>query len=248
MSVDEQTCKMQGKCEYKTRCGKFKRLGDGLQTNCIADDGFTYDFYFRNEPVPKKWLDVGMCPMHARLLHMFENLPDVGHSAKMDNLFVSVNLARQAYSLPTRVSIHGVIRKSGRGVPACVIQEELTGKRAEAAKGTVKAAVLKGDSKSCDLIVTSCYDMKPFYMLSQSIPNITWVEHTKRIWSSQIGKPVLYKFLRFNLSHDYNYEMNDNDVADQLRLVYRLMRFQRNQKWWWALWLWGLEVTMVNAT
>ena len=25
------------------------------------------------------------------------------------------------------------------------------------------------------------------------------------------------------------------------------MRFQRNQKWWWALWLWGVEVTVVNA-
>eukprot|EP00957_Ditylum_brightwellii_P132021 10066112-Ditylum_brightwellii.AAC.1 len=60
---------MQGKCEYKTRCGKFKRLGDGLQTDCVADDGYTFDFYFRNEPVPKKWLDQGMCPMHARLLH-----------------------------------------------------------------------------------------------------------------------------------------------------------------------------------
>ena len=41
--------------------------------------------------------------------------------------------------------------------------------------------------------------------------------------------------------------MNDNDVADQLRLVYRLQRFQRNYKWWWALWMWGLEVSMVNA-
>ena len=41
--------------------------------------------------------------------------------------------------------------------------------------------------------------------------------------------------------------MNDNDVADQLRLIYRIMRFQHNNKWWWALWLWGLEVGMVNA-
>ncbi len=30
-SMDEQTTKMQGKSKYKTCCGKFKRLGDGIQ-------------------------------------------------------------------------------------------------------------------------------------------------------------------------------------------------------------------------
>jgi len=43
-------CKMQGRSEYKTRCGKYKRLGGGIQADCIADDGFIYDFYFHNEP------------------------------------------------------------------------------------------------------------------------------------------------------------------------------------------------------
>ena len=41
--------------------------------------------------------------------------------------------------------------------------------------------------------------------------------------------------------------MNDNDVADQLCLVYRIMRFQRNIKWWWALFLWGYEVPRGTA-
>jgi hypothetical protein len=59
-SIDEQTCRMQGKSEYKTRCGKYKRIGDGIQADCIADDGYTGDFYFRNEPVDKKWTDKGM--------------------------------------------------------------------------------------------------------------------------------------------------------------------------------------------
>jgi hypothetical protein len=63
--VDEQTCKMQGKSEYKTHCGKFKRLGDGLQGDCIADDGYMWDFYFRNEPCDPKLLANGYCPMHC---------------------------------------------------------------------------------------------------------------------------------------------------------------------------------------
>jgi hypothetical protein len=48
-SLDEQTCIMQGESEYKTRCGKFKRIGDGLQGDCIADNGYTWDFYFHND-------------------------------------------------------------------------------------------------------------------------------------------------------------------------------------------------------
>ena len=246
-SIDEQTCKMQGRSEYKTRCGKFKRIGDGIQADCIADDGYTVDFYFRNEPVDQKWLSMGLSPMHARLMHMYSNLREVGHKNKMDNLFNSVNLAQPAFSLPQKVQVHGVIRRSGRGVNPIVFQEEVTGKKADERRGTVKAAVLKGDSKSCDLVIASCFDQKPFYMISHSIPEITWVECTKKIWSTALQKSVDFKFLRWNLSDDYNFEMNDNDVADQLRLCYRIQRFQRNFKWWWSLWIWGIEISIVNA-
>ncbi len=57
-----------------------------------------------------------------------------------------------------------------------------------------------------------------------------------------------FSFLRWNLSDDYNFEINDNDVADQLCLVHQIMRFQRNVKWWWALFLWwGYELSLVNS-
>ena len=141
----------------------------------MAEYGYTYDFYFSNEPVDQKWLDMGMCAMHARLLHMFSNMKTQGHWCNMDNPFSSVNLAREAYSIWARVLIHGLIWKSMRGVPPCVLQEELTGKRADAARGTVKATVLEGGSKACQLIITSCYDQKPFYMISHSTPSVTWV-------------------------------------------------------------------------
>ena len=59
----------------------------------MVDDGYKYDFYFRNEPVDKKWLNMGMCAMHERLLHIFSNLKTQGHWFKMDNIFNTVNLA-----------------------------------------------------------------------------------------------------------------------------------------------------------
>ena len=187
-----------------------------------------------------------MCAMHARLLHMFSNLKTQGHWCKMDNLLNSVKLAREAYSLWDRFLIHGVIRKSMWGVPSCVLQGELTGKRENADWGTVKAAVLEGDSKSCQLIITSCYDQKPFYMISHSTPSVTWVALSKIIYNHKEKETVNFNFLRFNILNEYNFEMNDNDVADQYRLVYRIQRFHHNQKWWWALWLWGMEVSLVN--
>ena len=72
-------------------------------------------------------------------------------------------------------------------------------------------------------------------MISHSVEEVTWIEHTKQVWSSVLRRNVDFKFLWWALSDDYNYEMNDNDVADQLRLVYRIMHLQRNNKWWWAL-------------
>lgn len=45
-SADEQTCSMHGKSQYKTCCRKCKRIGDGIQTGAIANDGYTINFYF----------------------------------------------------------------------------------------------------------------------------------------------------------------------------------------------------------
>ncbi len=65
VSANEQTYSMQGKSQYKTCCWKYKRIGDGLQTDAITNDGYTFDFYFRNEPVDNKWIKKGLLPMHA---------------------------------------------------------------------------------------------------------------------------------------------------------------------------------------
>ena len=36
-------------------------------------------------------------------------------------------------------------------------------------------------------------------------------------------------------------------MSDQLRFIYRMQRFQRNQKWWWAEFIWGYETMITNA-
>ncbi len=158
-----------------------------------------------------------------------------------------MKLAQAAYSLPNPVLVHGILRKSGQGCPHWIIQEDKQGKAANQVRGTMKAAVLTGNSWSSNLAVASCYNQKPFYMISHSCESVTWVPVTKKVWSSSLKILVDYSFLRWNLSEDYNYKMIGNDVADQLHLVYQTLRFQRNVKWWWALFLWGYEVSLVNS-
>jgi hypothetical protein len=78
-----------------------------------------------------------------------------------------------------------------------VVQEDKTGRAANAARGTVKAAVLKGDSRSSNLVVASCYDQKPFYMIAHSCKNVTWMPISKRVWSKALKQNVNFSFLRF---------------------------------------------------
>jgi hypothetical protein len=128
-----------------------------------------------------------------------------------------------------------------------VFQEEKAGRAADAARGTVKVAVLKGDGQLSDLVIALCYDQKPFYMILSRCESVTWTPIRKKLWSTSLQRKVDFTFLRWSMSNDYNFQMNDNDIADQLRLVYWIMRFQSNNKWWRALFLWGYEVSLVNS-
>ena len=80
----------------------------------------------------------------------------------------------------------------------------------------------------CDLVIVSNYDQKLLYMISHNIPEVTWFKKEKKVYSRELRKDVPSKFLWYNISYDYNYKMNDNDIADQLQLVYLMQRSQCN--------------------
>ena len=96
---DKQTCPMRGKSIFKNRCGKFKRISKRLQADCFADDGCTFGFHFRNNPVDDHWVGMGFTPLYCRLMHIISLLEDKGHGVIMDNLYNSVKFAHAAYSL-----------------------------------------------------------------------------------------------------------------------------------------------------
>ena len=57
----------------------------------------------------------------------------------------------------------------------------------------------------------------------------------------------LGRFLRLVINDSYNMNMNNVDVADQLRGSYRPERCMRKQKWWWSMFFWGHGTLIVNA-
>ena len=166
VSIDEQTIGFQGRHADKQRI-TYKKEGDGFQCDAVCDSGFTFSFYFRNQPAPDKYIKAGFSPLHSRVMALFDKLKEDHHNVWFDNLYLSARFAKGAYLHDKKVKISGPTRKSGRGLPAFVLQEEKTNKKEICAvRGTVKASVLEGDPDIPNLVACSYYDQKPIYFLS----------------------------------------------------------------------------------
>jgi hypothetical protein len=246
ISCDEQTIGFQGRHQDKQRIS-YKKEGDGFQADCICENGYTYSFYFRNVAAPKKYLKKKCSPLHSRVLFLFDQLQSKNHVVGLDNLYISARFAREAITGKNHVMVHGVCRKEGRGIPACVLQKEVKRNEQAAVRGRTKAAVLENDPECKDLVAFSVYDTKPVHFLSTACTNLCWKEKEKRVYDKDAGVNVVMKFLRTEMQDSYNHIMNHVDRADQMRGNYRIDRWTRNRKWWWAIWMWGFETLLVNA-
>jgi len=245
-SVDEQTIAFKGRSSMKKRI-TYKRAGDGFQCDALCENGFTYSVFFRNEPSPRKYKRMGFSDLHARTMALFDSIEDAYTRIWMDNLYVSSLFCRGAYQHDKKVLVAGVARKS-RGVPKVVIQrEEKDPKKALALKGTVKAALLEGDSRCPQLVACSFYDSKPVHFISMVAESIEWLTKERKVFDKDEQIVTAIEFLRLNMTDDYNNNMHEVDIADQLRNNYRIDFWLRFYKFWWAIFVWGLGVQMVNA-
>ena len=166
VSVDKMTIRFKGKHADKLQI-TYKNEGDGFQCDALCQDGYCYQFYFRNQPAPRFYLRQGMSPLHSRVMALFDALRDQFHQCAMDNLYNSATFCKRAYMHNKKVLVHGVTRKGKRGLPKCVVQEEQKTREAQLqVRGTVKAAVLQGDPDCPNLIASSVYDTKPVHYLS----------------------------------------------------------------------------------
>ena len=221
ISGDEQTIGFQGHHADKRKI-TYKNEGDGFQANALCEAGYTWTFYFRNQPSPWDWVLKGYLPLHARILGMFDQLEEEYHNCWFYNLYLSAKFAKALLTHDKKIRISGPTRKSGRGLPKCVIQE---GKKypseISAVCGTVKATVLDGDTEVPDLVAVSYYDQKPVHFLSTIYESITWIECTKKIYCVESEQMEILKFLQLNINDDYDNDMGGFDIADQLQNYYR---------------------------
>ena len=181
-------------------------------------------------------------------MSLFDSVKDEHHHCAMDNLYNSVSFCRAAYNHTKKVLCHGVTRKGRRGIPESIKQVEVE-RRADQLKvrGTVKAAVLRGDPGCPNLVASSIYDTKPVHYLSMVTEELKWIIKEKIVYNIDTGTTEILKFLRMNNIQNYNATMGNVDHADQLRGSYRVDHWLRNRKWWWSLVFWILGVFLTNA-
>ena len=214
--IDEMTMRFKGKHADKQRI-TYKNEGDGFQCDALCQDGYLYQFFFRNEPAPVEYKRQGMSPLHSRVMSLFDSLEENYHQCAMDNLYNSVNFCKRAYNHEKKVLVHGVTRKGMRGIPKCVIQEEVKSKKGQIeVRGTTKCAVLKGDPDCPNLIASSVYDSKPVHYLSMVSESMKWIMKERAVYNVDTGMMVMMSFLRMNHIDNYNHTMGNVDLTDQL--------------------------------
>ena len=248
VSIDEQTLGFKGRHGMKLRIS-YKREGDGFQCDAVRDRGYTYSFYFRHGDAPElgdEFKHLDLSPTARRVVWLAQRLPHDWTGIYMDNLFNSHKLFTALWIAMSLA--HGVVRTNGRGIAPSVVQTEEKHKaKAEALRGTTKAAKLVNDPQCPNLLAVSVYDTKPVNMLSSACEDVHWVLKRRQVWSDIHKAVKTIGYLRLNFIDDYNEKMNSTDIADQLRTVYRPDHWMRNRKWWWAFLIWGLGVAATNG-
>ena len=91
-----------------------------------------------------------------------------------------VNL-QEKQNFQKKIKTVDVIQKENHRIPAYIIQDEkIIKEEKEAARGMLKAAVLKGDNKITDLLCFSIYDSKSYYFMTNHIEDMKWKQVKKK--------------------------------------------------------------------
>ena len=116
-------------------------------------------------------------------------------------------------------------------------------------KGTVKVAVLEGvpDMEYKKMVAVCIYDTNLVHFLSTFGTEIKWMEKTHKTWDKDSSCMRLGRFLCLVINDSHNMNLNNVDVADQLRGSYRPDECMRKHKWWWYMFFWGHGTLIFNA-
>ena len=128
ISVDEQTCGFKGWLASKLRI-TYKKEGNVFQCDALCDDGYTFTFYLQHDPPPKKYTAIGLSPLHACVLYLFDLYEYEYHICDVGNLYMYAKFFKDKFKHNNKINLHGVTIKPGRGLPEYVLQEEVSNKK-----------------------------------------------------------------------------------------------------------------------
>ena len=135
----------------------------------------------------------------------------------MDNLYNSVKFGRVLLSMDQKVMAYGVARVSGRGIPKCVLQMEVTKKsELENVPNTVKVAMLKGDSICKPLVCISLYNSKHVYILTTACSEVKWIRKKRKVWHKERKEYVWITFMRLNAINFHNNNMGTTNTEPRM--------------------------------
>jgi hypothetical protein len=69
----------------------------------------------------------------------------------------------------------------------------------------------------------------------------------KKVFDKDAWIKILLKFICPQVTDEYNYGMNNVDKVDQFRGSYQFHHWMQKRKWWWSIWIRGVQVLLVNA-
>ena len=82
ISFDKTAIGFQGRHQDKRRI-TYNSEGYGLNAGDLYQYGLCYQFFFINDPSPQKYINMGLSPLNARAMAVFDTVYDEYHQCEM---------------------------------------------------------------------------------------------------------------------------------------------------------------------
>ena len=76
---------------------------------------------------------------------------------------------------------------------------------------------------------------------------LLWSRTKRKLFDKSSNTMKNAPFYRLNVINDYNMNMNNGDIADQLRGNYGFDHSMRKTKWWWSMFFWCFQMLLTNS-
>ena len=135
----------------------------------------------------------------AKIIFMLDVLPDQYYTCGMENIIISANFLRLAYTeTKSKTMVHGFLRKTFRAIRNFVEKEDYKKDRrkADIVRGETKAVVLDGGVKCPDLVTFSVYETKTVHFLFMLADNLVCNINKKEIYGTgKLRKMSFYSYI-----------------------------------------------------